>query len=104
MLETKRKPVEVGGILAEGFMKPLGLTEGGLAEVLGVRRKHVSELCRGRRTVTAPTALILARVLGNSPDFSLNVQRRVDLWAAMSDRVERATPLRTERDGSVALA
>ena len=48
--------------------------------------------------MTAATALILARVFGNSPDFRLNVQRRNDLWEAMNtpeerERVERARPL-----------
>ena len=58
----------------------MGLTQGALAEAMGVQRKHVNELCNNRRNVTAPTALILARVFGNSPDFWLNVQRRSDLW------------------------
>ena len=98
MLITKRKPVTVGEILQEEFMRPLGLTQGALAEAMGVQRKHVNELCNGRRTVTAPTALILARVFGNSPDFWLNVQRRSDLWEAMHspkerERIKRARPL-----------
>jgi addiction module HigA family antidote len=76
MLMTKRKPATVGEILVEEFMKPLGLTQGALAEAMGVQRKHVNELCNGRRNVTAATALILARVFGNSPDFWLNAQRR----------------------------
>ena len=50
---------------------------------MGVQRKHVNELCNDRRNVTAATALILARVFGNSPDFWLNMQRRTDLWEAM---------------------
>ncbi len=58
----------------------LGLTQGSLAAAMGVQRKHVNELCNGRRAVTAPTALILARVFGKTPDFWLNVQRRSDLW------------------------
>ena len=79
-------------------MKPMGLTQAALAEAMGVPRKHVNELCNERRTVTAPTALILARVFGNSPEFWLNVQRRSDLWAAMPsprerERIERARPL-----------
>ena len=98
MLMTKRKPASVGEILAEEFMKPMGLTQSALAEAMGVQRKHVNELCNNRRKVTAPTALILARVFGNSPDFWLNVQRRNDLWAAMHSpreraRIERAKPL-----------
>ena len=78
MLTTKRKPAGVGEMLVEEFMEPLGLTQGALAEAMGVQRKHVNELCNGRRAVTAPTALILARVFSNSPEFWLNVQRRSD--------------------------
>ena len=100
MLMTKRKPATVGEILVEEFMRPLALTQGELAEAMGVQRKHVNELCNNRRNVTAATALILARVFGNSPDFWLNVQRRSELWAAMHDpreqaRVRRAKPLKT---------
>jgi addiction module HigA family antidote len=98
MLTTKRKPASVGEILVEEFMGPMSLTQGALAEAMGVQRKHVNELCNDRRAVTAPTALILARVFGNSPDFWLNVQRRSDLWEAMHsprerERIERARPL-----------
>lgn len=98
MLTTKRKPASVGEILVEEFMKPLGLTQGALAEAMGVQRKHVNELCNGRRNVTAATACILGRVFGNTPEFWLNVQRRADLWKALNDpvecqRIERARPL-----------
>lgn len=98
MLNTKRKPATVGEILTEEFMEPLGLTQGGLAEAMGVPRKHVNELCNDRRAVTAATALILARVFGNSADFWLNVQRRTDLWETMNSpeqlaRIERARPV-----------
>ena len=98
MLMTKRRPATVGEILVQEFMQPMGLTQGALAEAMGVPRKHVNELCNDRRTVTAPTALILARVFGNSADFWLNVQRRNELWAAMNsprerERIERARAL-----------
>ena len=69
MLLTRRKPATLGEILVEEFMQPLGLPQGALAEAMGVQRKHVNELCKGRRNVTAATALILARVFGNGPDF-----------------------------------
>lgn len=99
MLMTKRKPATVAEILVEEFMEPMGLTQAALAEAMGVQRKHVNELCNERRAVTAPTALILARVFGNSPDFWLNVQRRSDLWEAMHSprerkRIERAKPIK----------
>lgn len=99
MLITKRKPVSVGEFLVEEFMAPMGLTQTALAEAMGVQRKHVNELCNGRRAVTAPTALILARVFGNSPDFWLNVQRRNDIWDALHsprerERIARAKPIK----------
>ena len=100
MLMTTRKPATIGEILIEEFMRPMGLTQGALAEAMGVPRKHVNELCNDRRAVTAPTALILARVFGNSAEFWLNIQRRGDLWDAMHsprerERIERARPLKT---------
>lgn len=100
MLITKRKPASVGEVLTEEFMAPMGLTQGALAEAMGVQRKHVNELCNNKRGITAPTALILARVFGNSADFWLNLQRRNDIWAAMNSptelaRIERARPVRS---------
>src|SRR5262252_7559584 len=103
MLMTKRKPVGVGQILVEEFMEPMGLTQGALAKAMGVQRKHVNELCNDRRAVTAPTALILARVFGNSPDFWLNVQRRSDIWKAMHSPRERERQARpANRGGRIA--
>ena len=69
MLHTKRKPVSPGEMLVEEFLTPLGLTQSALAEAMGVPRKLVNELCNGRRALTADTALMLARVFGNSAEF-----------------------------------
>jgi addiction module HigA family antidote len=98
MLNTERKPVSVGEMLTEEFLTPMGLTQGALAEAMGVERKLVNELCNDRRAVTADTALMLARVFGNSPEFWLNVQRRTDLWEALHtpkrrQRIEQARAL-----------
>src|SRR5262249_39295035 len=89
----------VGEILVEQFIEPFGLTQGDLAGAMGVPRKHVNKLCNDRRAITADTALILARVFGNSADFWLNVQRRNDLWDALHSpdrrkRIERARRVR----------
>jgi addiction module HigA family antidote len=97
MLMTKRRPATVGEILTEEFLHPLELTQGALAAAMGVPRKHVNELCRGRRAVTADTALMLARVFGTSAEFWLNIQRRNDLWEALNSpdrrkRIEKARP------------
>lgn len=95
---TTRKPVSVGEMLTEEFLIPFKLTQGQLADAMGVPRKHVNELCTNRRSMTADTALMLARVFGNSAEFWLNVQRRNDLWQAINSperksRIERARPI-----------
>ena len=100
MLTTKHPPASPAEILVEEFMEPLNLTQTELAEKSGLPRKHVNELCRNRRAITADTALILARVFGNTPDFWLNTQRRTDLWQALHtpkrlQRIQRAKPIRT---------
>lgn len=98
MLNTERKPVSVGEMLVEEFPTPLGLTQGALAEAMGVGRKLVNEFCNDRRAVTADSAHMLARIFGNSPEFWLDVQRRTDLWEALHtpkrrQRVEQARAL-----------
>jgi addiction module HigA family antidote len=99
MLMTKRKPASVGEILKDEFMEPLGISQTEMAAMTGLPRKHVNQLCRDRRAVTADTALILARVFGNSAEFWLNTQRRTDLWEALHTperraRIERAKTLK----------
>ncbi len=100
MLNTKRKPVSVGEMLVEEFLMPMALTQSALAEAMAVPRKLVNELCNDRRSITADTALMLARVFGNTPEFWLNVQRRTDLWEALNTprrrrRIEQARALRS---------
>lgn len=106
MRMTKRKPVSVGEILTEEFMEPLGMSQMEIAALSGLPRKHVNQLCRNRRAVTADTALILARVFGNSAEFWLNTQRRMDLWEALHtpERRARIARAKTLKRRGVALA
>ena len=85
-------------MLTEEFLAPMTLTQGQLAEAMGVSRKTVSELCANRRAITADTALMLARVFGNSPGFWLNLQQRNELWKALNTperraRIDKAKPI-----------
>lgn len=86
---TKRPPVSVGEMLTEEFISPLGLTQGQLAEAMGVSRKTVKELCTNRRSITVDTALMLATVFGNSAEFWLNLQQRNELWKALNTKNRR---------------
>lgn len=99
MIITKRKPVSVGEIITEEYLKPLGITQGQLGQAMGVSRRTVNELCTGKRTITVDTALMLATVFENTPEFWLNLQRRIDIWNVLHNperkaRIEKARPLR----------
>ncbi len=98
MIITKRQPVGVGEMINEEFLEPLEITQGQLAQAMGVSRRTVNELCTGKRSVTVDTALMLARVFDNTPDFWLNLQRRNDIWTALhtpkrKSRIEKAIPI-----------
>jgi addiction module HigA family antidote len=79
MLPKNRVPVHPGEILLEEFIKPLGLTQVGLAEHLGIPTQRINELVRGKRGVTPETAWLLAGALGTTPEFWINLQANHDL-------------------------
>ena len=78
-------PLHPGVTLREDFMEPLGLSANGLAEALGVPQNRISDIVRGRRGVTADTALRLERAFGVSADFWLNLQSHYELEVARRD-------------------
>ncbi len=95
--KMKRRPTHPGEILREDFIPDYDLTVSGLATALGVSRQTVNELLRERRALSPEMALRLSRLFGNSPEFWLNLQRAVDLWAteeAIKADVRRIKPLR----------
>lgn len=71
-----------GEVLSEEFLRPLNLTARQLAAGIGVPGNRVSEIVRGRRSVTADTAIRLSRYLGTTPRFWLNLQAAHDLSLA----------------------
>ncbi len=71
--------VTPGEILAEEFLKPMGLTQYRLAKDIGVSARRINEIVKGERTVTADTALRLGRYFGMAPEFWLNLQLQWDL-------------------------
>lgn len=89
-------PVHPGKVLSEDFMKPLGLTQYRVAKDIGVAPMRISQIVRGLRSVTADTALRLARYFGTSPDVWLRLQAAYDLEVA-----ERETGKRLKREVKV---
>jgi addiction module HigA family antidote len=85
-------PVHPGEILAEDFIAPRSLTANRLALDLRIPANRLTEIIRGRRGITADTALRLARYFGTSAELWLGLQAEYELRKAKDEigsRVER---------------
>ena len=81
-MTDKLSPIHPGEVLLEEFIKPMNLSQNRLAIDIGVDARRINEIVLGRRSVTADTALRLARFFGNSPQFWLGLQTQYDLDVA----------------------
>jgi addiction module HigA family antidote len=79
---TKPRPIHPGETLLEDCMKPLGLGASRLAREIGVPANRISEIVRGRRSITADTAIRLGQRFDTTPDFWLGLQLQYDLEVA----------------------
>jgi addiction module HigA family antidote len=83
-----------GEILLEEFLKPMGLSQNGLARAVHVSPRRINEIVLGKRDITADTDLRLARYFGRSEGFFLGLQMDYDL---MQRRREIDRDLKTIR-------
>ena len=94
---NNRRPAHPGELLKRLFLDPLDMTQRELAERLAVPYKRVNSLVNGRRSVTAETALLLARLFDTTPEYWMNMQAGYDLWEAQQgesrDKLERVEPI-----------
>ena len=82
-MKTRRlEPVHPGEVLREDFMKPLELSQYRVASDIGVPPLRISEIVRGKRAVTADTAMRLARYFGTSAGIWVRLQAQYDLEVA----------------------
>jgi addiction module HigA family antidote len=85
-------PVHPGEVLLEDFMRPLGLSQYRVAKDIGVPALRISQIVRGRRSITPDTAMRLARYFGTSAAVWQRLQARYDLEVAeakMAKRIKR---------------
>ena len=82
MIPTHRPPTHPGEVLLEEFLRPLDLTQVDVAAKLGISNNRLNEIVRGKRGITADTALRLAKVLKTTPEFWMNLQAMYDLTKA----------------------
>lgn len=76
------EPIHPGVTLSEDFMAPYRLSANGLAKRLGIPQNRISDIVRGRRGITADTALRLEQAFGVSAAFWLNLQSHYELEVA----------------------
>jgi addiction module HigA family antidote len=79
---AKLPPIHPGETLREDFLVPLGLSANRLAIELHVPVTRINDIVHGRRSITADTALRLARYFGTRPQFWINLQANYDLEVA----------------------
>jgi antitoxin HigA-1 len=95
-MTTDLSPIHPGEILREDFLEPFGITQNRLATIIGVPPRRINEIVLGKRSITADTALRLAKAFGNSAQFWLNIQDRYELDLAadkLGDALAKITPL-----------
>ncbi len=97
-MARKLPAVHPGEILLEEFLNPLGISQYQLAKDISVPPRRINEIVHGQRSITADTALRLARHFGTSERFWLNLQSRYDLEVEkerLGKRLEREVVVRS---------
>lgn len=92
MRKKKMPPLHPGEILLEEFLKPKDISQYRLAKDTNVPPRRINEIVHGKRSITADTALRLARYFDMSPQFWLGLQMDYDLDVAqdsLEDRLKR---------------
>ena len=79
---SRKRPTHPGEFIKHDILDEFELTQHQLAEALGVSRRTINELVRGKRNITADIALRLSKFTKTSPDVWLNLQNALDLWEA----------------------
>lgn len=91
-------PIHPGEILREEFLVPLSLSSGALAKRIGVPRTRIERIAKQQTPISPDTALRLARALGTSAQFWLNMQANFDLATTERQHAQdlaAIAPLRT---------
>ena len=83
--KSRREPVHPGYFLESRFLTPMKITQQALARDLGISRRRVNEMIRGKRGISPDTAVRLALYFGNEPEFWLELQLAWDVHVALKD-------------------
>lgn len=96
-IPTHRAPTHPGEMLIEEFLIPMGITQKELAKSIHVPYQRINEIINKKRGITPSTALRLAKFLGMSEDFWMNLQLRWDLYGAKQAEAKELKSIRPFR-------
>jgi addiction module HigA family antidote len=82
-------PIHPGEIIREDFLSPLQMSVSQLAKALDIDAARLNEIVRGRRGITADTALRLSRYLGTSAEFWIHLQGDYELRVARQEKMTK---------------
>lgn len=77
--------IHPGEILKEEFLIPMGISAYKLSKSIGVQQTRISLILKGKRGITADTAMRLSKYFGTTPEFWMNLQREYDLRKAKTE-------------------
>jgi addiction module HigA family antidote len=89
MKTKKMTPVHPGEILLEQFLKPMEMSQNRLAIEISVPPRRINEIVKGKRRVTADTAMRLARFFSMTPQYWMGLQTDYDLDVAQDELEEK---------------
>lgn len=97
-MTAAHEPIHPGEVLLLDFLQPMGISQYRLAKAISVPPRRINEIVHGKRAISSDTGLRLARALGTSDRFWLNLQSRYDLEVTLNsrrDELDRIEPLLT---------
>lgn len=86
MLPTHRPPTHPGEMLLKEFLEPLGVSQAEAAKRMRIPFQRLNSIVRGRRGVSAETAILLAALTHWDAEIWLTLQAKWDLWHALRAR------------------
>ena len=94
-MEDRIAPIHPGEILSEDFLIPKERTAYKLAKGTMIDQTRISEIIRGKRSITVDTALRFAKFFGTTPEFWINIQTQFDLETKKEELAEDLLRIQT---------
>jgi addiction module HigA family antidote len=89
--------VHPGEVLAEEFLEPMEISAYRLAKDTAIPQTRISQILKGKRRITADTALRLSAFFGNSPKFWLGLQDDYDIEEEQNKHGEQLKQIKQKR-------